>query len=72
MNTLARFLIALGAVLLAVGLFLTYTELFARLRLGRLPGDIRIQRGNFSFYLPITTCVLLSLLITILLRLLRK
>lgn len=39
--------------------------------LGRLPGDIRIEKDNFSFYFPLTTMVLLSLLLSILLRLFR-
>lgn len=40
--------------------------------LGRLPGDIRINRPNFHFYFPITTCLLASLVITVLLWLFRK
>ncbi len=39
------------------------------LPLGRLPGDIHIQRGNFSFYFPATTSILLSLMVTLLIRL---
>jgi DUF2905 family protein len=41
-------------------------------RLGRLPGDIHIRRGNFTFYLPITTCIILSIVISLLIRLLRR
>ncbi len=41
-------------------------------RLGRLPGDIYIRRDNFSFYLPITTCIVLSIIISLLIRLLRR
>ncbi len=40
--------------------------------LGRLPGDIHIQKGNFSFYFPITTSILFSLLLTLLFRLLGR
>ncbi len=40
--------------------------------LGRLPGDIHFTKGNFSFYFPLATCVLLSLLVTLILWLLRK
>ena len=40
--------------------------------LGRLPGDIRIKRENFSFYFPITTMLLISVALTLLLRLLQK
>jgi hypothetical protein len=40
--------------------------------IGRLPGDIRIDRGNFKFYFPITTMILFSLLITIVIQLIKK
>jgi hypothetical protein len=40
--------------------------------LGRLPGDIRIERENFRFYFPLTTCLLISALVTVVLWLLRK
>ncbi|NBC08961.1 MAG: DUF2905 family protein [Bacteroidetes bacterium] len=40
--------------------------------LGRLPGDIRIERENFSFYFPITTMLLISVVLTLLLRLLQR
>jgi hypothetical protein len=38
--------------------------LLTRLGIGRLPGDIVIQRGNFSFYFPLMTCVLISILLS--------
>lgn len=41
-------------------------------RLGRLPGDLHIRRGNFTFYLPITTCIVLSIVISLLIKLLRR
>jgi hypothetical protein len=40
--------------------------------LGRLPGDISMEKGNFSFHFPIVTCVLLSLVLTLLMWLLRR
>ncbi|UCG94718.1 MAG: DUF2905 domain-containing protein [Candidatus Aerophobus sp.] len=40
--------------------------------LGRLPGDIYIQRGRFGFYFPLTTCVIISLILTLILTLLFK
>ena len=40
--------------------------------LGRLPGDIRIERSGFSLYIPLTTCLILSLLLSLVLRLLSK
>jgi hypothetical protein len=59
-----RTLIAIGAVLVVAGLLIT---LGARLpfRIGRLPGDIVIRGRNSLFYFPLMTCVLLSLLLSI-------
>ena len=42
------------------------------LPLGRLPGDIRIDRDNFKFYFPLTTCLLISVVMTLILWLLRR
>lgn len=72
MVPLGRLLIILGIVLLVLGLLLTYSHFFSFLNLGHLPGDIRIKRGNFSFYFPLTTCVILSILFTLILYLIRK
>jgi hypothetical protein len=41
-------------------------------RLGRLPGDIYIRRDNFTFYLPVTTCILVSIVISLIIGLLRR
>jgi hypothetical protein len=56
---MSRFLIVLGLVIVAIGLL---WPLIARIGLGRLPGDIVIERGNLSFYFPIVTCLLISIL----------
>jgi hypothetical protein len=40
--------------------------------LGRLPGDIRIERGNSAFYFPIVTCIIVSIVLTLLLSLFRR
>jgi hypothetical protein len=56
---MARFLIVLGLALLVVGLLWPY---LSRIGLGRLPGDIVIERDNVTFYFPLMTCLLLSLL----------
>jgi hypothetical protein len=68
---LGRLLIALGIALAAVGLLVTFA---ARLpvKLGHLPGDIYIHGKNFSFYFPLTTCILLSALFSLVLWILRK
>jgi hypothetical protein len=72
MPPLGRFLIIFGLLLVVLGLIVAYSDLFSFLRLGRLPGDIHIKRGNFDFYFPITTCILLSIIVTLMLYLLRK
>jgi hypothetical protein len=68
MLNLARILIVLGIILIVVGgvLFLASR---LNLPLGRLPGDIRIQRENFSFYFPLTSGIIISVLLTVLLNL---
>jgi len=67
----------LGRVILVMGLVLVVLRLLLKFGgkvpwLGRLPGDITIQRGSFRFYFPLVTCLLLSLLLTLLFRLLRR
>jgi hypothetical protein len=64
-----RILIVAGIVLVVVGLL---WPLLARLGLGRLPGDIVIERGNFRFYLPLVTSILISLVLTALFWLFRR
>jgi len=49
----------LGMVLIAMGLVLVFAGKIPWV--GRLPGDIYIKKGNFSFYLPLATCILLSI-----------
>ena len=72
MVSLGRFLIFLGIICLILGFLLSYTNLFSYLKLGRLPGDIWIKRENFQFYFPVTTAILLSLVITLIVYLIRK
>ncbi len=72
MASLGRMLITIGIIAIVLGVLLLYSDLFSSLRLGRLPGDISIKRGSFSFYFPITTCILLSVLISLILYLLRR
>jgi hypothetical protein len=61
---MARVLITLGLVILAIGLLWPY---LGRLGLGRLPGDIVIERENMTFYFPLMTCLLVSLLLSLVL-----
>ncbi|HXQ17935.1 MAG TPA: DUF2905 domain-containing protein [Caulobacteraceae bacterium] len=66
---LQRGLIVVGAVILAAGLLWPF---LARLGLGRLPGDILIRRGGFTLYAPIATCLIASLVLTLLFWLIRR
>ena len=62
-------------VLVGVGLVVVGALLWAGVGkgwLGQLPGDVHYSKGNFSFHFPIVTCIVLSILITVLLRLFRK
>ncbi|HSP96040.1 MAG TPA: DUF2905 domain-containing protein [Candidatus Dormibacteraeota bacterium] len=70
MGDLGRFLMIAGGVLFAVGLLLT---LAGRLPwLGRLPGDIVIERGPVTFYFPIATSIIVSVALTLLFWLFRR
>ena len=59
---MSRFLIVLGLVIVALGLL---WPILTRLGLGRLPGDIVIERGGFSFYFPLATCIIVSILLSV-------
>jgi hypothetical protein len=66
-----RFLIIAGLVLLVAGIWITLGWKMP-FRLGRLPGDIRYRSGNTAIYFPIVTCIVLSLLLTLVLNLFRR
>ncbi|MCD6101970.1 MAG: DUF2905 domain-containing protein [Candidatus Cloacimonetes bacterium] len=67
MPQIGRILIIFGIVLIVIGLLLTSTNI--RKHLGKLPGDINIKRENMSFHFPIVTCILISIILTILINL---
>lgn len=69
MRDLGRLLIVAGAVLLAVGIAVT---ILPRFGIGRLPGDFVYRKGNFTFYFPLMTSILLSLALTLLFWLFRR
>jgi hypothetical protein len=64
-----KLLILAGALLLLVGLL---WPLLSKLGLGRLPGDIVIERDGFSFYFPVTTMIIISIALTVIFRLFGK
>jgi hypothetical protein len=68
---MGRALITIGVLLIIAGLAATYGGRLP-LRLGRLPGDIAIHGKNSSFYFPVTTCILLSVLLSVALWILRR
>lgn len=70
MRDIGKFLVILGAVIVLIGLVLWGG--FAPKWLGRLPGDIRIDRGNSTFYFPVVTCIIISILLTLILSIFRR
>jgi hypothetical protein len=70
MRELGRILAILGGVIALVGIALWAG--FGASWLGRLPGDIRIERGNSVFYFPIVTCIIVSIVLTLILSLFRR
>ncbi|HEY4485995.1 MAG TPA: DUF2905 domain-containing protein [Nitrospiria bacterium] len=67
LSDLGRILIFLGAALFVIGALILWGPKIPGLGfLGRLPGDVRIERNNVSLYIPITTSLLISLLLTLL------
>jgi len=73
MAPLGKSLVVLGLVLAALGLAIWGASSVPILsRLGRLPGDIYVRRGNFTFYFPITTAILISIALSLILAWLRR
>ena len=70
MTDLGKLLVFVGLLVAAIGAVLWSG--IGRGWFGRLPGDVQYSRGNFTFYFPIVTCILLSVVLTLLMRLLRK
>ena len=64
---MARLLIVVGLLIAAIGVLVHFG-----VPIGRLPGDIVIRRGNSTFYFPIVTCIVASLLITLVMALFRR
>ena len=66
---MTKIFILLGVIFILVGLLYPY---LSSLGLGKLPGDIVIERKNFNFYFPITTAIILSILISLLFKIFFK
>ena len=69
MDSFWKMLIGIGAILMGVGLVMLLGN---KIGLGKLPGDLFIERGNFKFFFPITTSIILSILLSFILRFFRR
>jgi hypothetical protein len=68
-DAMQRLLIGIGLVLVIAGIA---WPLLSRIGLGRLPGDVMVQRGSTSFYFPIVTCIIISVVLSALMWLLNR
>ena len=69
MNWMNKTVIVIGLVIVVIGLA---WPVLSKLPIGRLPGDIMLKKEGFSFYFPITTMIIVSLVVSIILWILRK
>lgn len=69
MHSYAKLLIIVGVIFIVIGIFILF---FPKINLFRLPGDIYIKKNNFSFYFPITTSIIISIILTIIFSLIRR
>jgi hypothetical protein len=63
-SSIGKLLMLVGVILLALGVLLTFIGKIPGI--GRLPGDIVVKRGNFTFFFPVTTCIILSIILSLL------
>lgn len=70
MAPLGRILIIIGVVIILLGVILTFANKIPYL--GRLPGDIYIRKKNFTFYFPLATSIIISILLTLILYLIKR
>lgn len=69
MSKMQKYLLIFGAIIILAGLFWPW---LSKLPIGKLPGDIFVDKPNFKFYFPITTMILISIVISLILWLFRK
>jgi hypothetical protein len=70
MNPVAKLLVAAGIVLIALGVVWQFGGKYLQF-LGRMPGDIRVEKENFNFYFPVVTCIVISVVGSLLMYLFR-
>jgi hypothetical protein len=66
-GTIGKYLIAIGLLILFVGVLVVIAGRFPGLRIGRLPGDIYIERDGWRFYFPLMTSIIISIILSLLL-----
>lgn len=72
---MGKILIFIGSILIILGIIFIITENtnFKYLQwFGNLPGDIKIEKGNFKFYFPLTSMIIVSIILSLLIRILKK
>jgi len=69
-QALGKALIVLGVIIILVGAGLLFAHKIPSI--GRLPGDIYVKKGNFSFYFPLTTCIIISIVLSLIFWIFRK
>ncbi|MEO6452772.1 MAG: DUF2905 domain-containing protein [Ginsengibacter sp.] len=70
-QTTGKYIILIGAVIILCGIiFYFFHDSFKWL--GRLPGDVRIERKNFHFYFPIVTLIIISIFVTLVINIIKK
>jgi len=69
MNELGKIFLIIGIVMISLGIFIIFLP---KIGFFKLPGDIYYKKNNFTFYFPITTSIIISLILTLLLNLLKR
>ena len=70
-NQLGKYVIVFGIIIVVVGVILYFFS--DKLHwIGRLPGDIRVEREHFRFYFPITTMIIFSILLTVIIQIIKR
>jgi hypothetical protein len=70
MESMGKSLVLVGIAIVVIGIAIW--GLSSIPYIGRLPGDVYVRRGNFTFYFPLATCILISIIATILFSLMRR
>jgi uncharacterized protein HemY len=70
MKQTSNLIIIIGVIIIVIGILIRFTSILKYL--GKLPGDIRIEKENFRFYFPITTLIIISIIINLIIRVFKK